>query len=1168
MKMAKQQYKKSLFSVHFMATSAMAVGVLSTAMTAHAAPVLDHVVAGGVTVDNVTGVGNVTVTQTTNQGVVNWNNFNIAPTETTQFVQPSANSVTLNRVTGDANPSQIMGTLNANGKVAIVNPNGIVFGKNSKVDVAGLVATTADIDSDAFMAGSTHFNQYGADNASVVNKGSITAQDGGLVALVAPNVKNSGVITARQGTVLLGGAKGATIDLYGDGLVNFAIEGESGGNNAVDVTTSGKIIADGGFVHIEANQASTVVDQVINMQGYVQADSLVEASGDIVIGNIEVDSKNGNALVGGTLQASGATSKGGDITINGKKVTVNESASLDVSGAEQGGKITVKSEDLVFGGTVDATGAKGGTVTFDPASIYLNDGGFNGKVNNLSETLVESISQSGAHVVVEAEDKVQLGNLSDDALTGGNGDITFKTISNVGKVIFSDKKDSIETTGGDIHLTAASGGIDVGSLSTKKGDVFLKTTHGGDISAKNLSVTHGDKKATVSALSDGSIDVNNVIVHVSDASGESSVVLHAKHDVHVKRDVEVIAKAGAGGVATDDVIAHIDIDAGKTITVGNDLRSFAENENAPGVASSQNTVAIIDLHAGKSIDLDHTEAHAYGGSDATSHVNMTSPLIAVRDDVESHAINNATTGGSQQGYIDILGQVTAYVKDYVTDFEATTDVVIDGDVRGVSTSDADVGLPKVIDANQAVRIIAGNLAQVTGTMSSLLADLVVRAGTGGVDIGDVSTGQDISGLVLNQEEGAFEAGSIDLRTAKGSGGDIKAGLLSVMGTAKDTAVTVSADGSATLSGINAQVLDYPDPGSQDTLHISVRAEKDVTINGDVLAKAMDDQGRTRNASVDVKIKAGNALAIGGDVLADAVAGNRGKKGDTGSSQAHVELAAGTALTVGDVLVKAFGGDTANARTTIVSGGTVAVGDMRVESASATGEANSYLGIVAAGTEAEDDSQITYNGAIPFASANSATLTSRYDAVDVQSDGRAEISIVAKPSSSGGSSSGGSSSGGSSSGGSSSGGSSSGGSSSGGSSSGGSSSSGGGSSSGGSSSGGVVPVPPSSNRSPFGLNALSILIDPDFQKNLYSFFGETIGNPYYYGNTDVNLTLLSGNRKSGAVTAPNIANLSAESLGAIAPAAGGASGEGDCGNNYLDAGFSTGFNNTTCREEAL
>jgi filamentous hemagglutinin family protein len=202
MKTVKKQRVKSSFSVRLTASTALAAGVLSVAMSAQAAPVLDHVVAGGVSVDNLTGVGNVTVTQTTDKGVVNWNSFNIGTTETTQFVQPSANAVTLNRVTGDTNPSQIMGTLTANGKVAIVNPNGVVFGNKSKVDVAGLVATTADMNSDEFMAGGTAFNKDGAAGATVENQGSITAKEGGLVALVAPNVKNSGVITARKGSVI------------------------------------------------------------------------------------------------------------------------------------------------------------------------------------------------------------------------------------------------------------------------------------------------------------------------------------------------------------------------------------------------------------------------------------------------------------------------------------------------------------------------------------------------------------------------------------------------------------------------------------------------------------------------------------------------------------------------------------------------------------------------------------------------------------------------------------------------------------------------------------------------------------------------------------------------------------------------------------------------------
>jgi len=1271
MKNTKKQHIKSAFSTKLVASSALAAGVLGVAMSAQAAPVLDHVVAGGVSVDNTSGIGNVVVTQTTNQGVVNWQNFNIGKTESTQFVQPSANSVTLNRVTGDSNPSQILGSLTANGKVAIVNPNGVVFGRDSKVDVAGLVATTADIDSDAFMTGGTSFNKAGAAGATVDNQGSITAKDGGLVALVAPNVKNSGVITARKGTVILGGAQGASLDLYGDGLVNFAITGESGGNNAVEVTSSGKVIADAGHVYIAANQASSVVDNVINMQGYVQANSVTEGTDGVVIGSVHVDSGEGNTLITGKINASGgASGVGGNVVLRGHDIkvqatddkayinvrggkqggTIDAQASnlleigqaapavvtgsgveaarvietptanvlldasstgegarggrvtlkssnedglgavkvwsngtLDASGTSKGGDIEVSGDHLVFSGGVDARGAEGGTVVFDPKKIRITDGAASGKLDTLAEETIEGISKSGANVVVAAQDEIQVNNLTDNKLRGGDGDITLKTTSDAGKISFNSKKDTISTQKGDVTVSAASGGVYIGNITTESGNINVSTVNGGDISTGRLSVTHGVGAATIKADAAGSLHVKDVSIKVADGKGESAAVLKAGKDITVDHNVSVVVKGTAdateghveylraadsvgggedsvGGSVdpvTGDIAAVVDIHAGGSVKVGNDLEATVDTDGSQSISSA------IRVHAADELDIDHTHAHAFGGSDATAQVTLDATTLDIRDDVESYSKNATNDAAHQFGSIDIAGQVTAYIKDFVTDFEATNDVHVVGNIHAVSTSDKDVGATHAVNAHQALRLVAGDVVTVAGDISSLLADIVVRAGAGGIDVGNISTGQDISGLVFGQEEGAFEAGSIHLYTTKGSAGDIKAGDLTLTGTMGKGEVKVTTDGNIDVGGIDAQVLDFPDPGSQTTLDVIVRAGKNVDIHGDVVAKSLDNQGATRRAENTVTIEAGKALTIDGDVITQATGGHRHlRETDSGWSSTRVALTAGEALTVGDVLVKALGGDTSKARADIVSGGTVSVGDVRVEASTTEGleaaSADAYLSIVAAGTDVEDDSKITYTGATPYAAANSTTLTSRYDAVNVAGNDRAEISIVKLGSSSGGSSSGGSSSGGSSSGGSSSGGSSSGGSSSGGSSS-------GGSSSGGTSSGGAVN--PTLTISPLALDELAALRDSSFSKDRYSFFGETMGKPYYFGNTDVNLTLLSGKR--AAPTTP-ATNLSPEALGGIAPAAGGAaaSGEGDCGNNYLDNGFSTGFNDETCREDVL
>jgi filamentous hemagglutinin family protein len=82
--------------------------------------------------------GNTLTVNNSNGAVINWQGFSIAPEETTRFIQPSADSRVLNKVTG-ADPSQLLGTLQSNGKVFLINPAGVLVGEGAKIDVAGFV---------------------------------------------------------------------------------------------------------------------------------------------------------------------------------------------------------------------------------------------------------------------------------------------------------------------------------------------------------------------------------------------------------------------------------------------------------------------------------------------------------------------------------------------------------------------------------------------------------------------------------------------------------------------------------------------------------------------------------------------------------------------------------------------------------------------------------------------------------------------------------------------------------------------------------------------------------------------------------------------------------------------------------------------------------------------
>ncbi|HMB42980.1 MAG TPA: filamentous hemagglutinin N-terminal domain-containing protein [Luteimonas sp.] len=268
--------------------------LLVLATTGHASGLVGGVVAGGnATIAN--NGPNTTITQTTANVVINWDSFSIGSGETVQFVQPDSNSVALNRVIG-TDPSVILGNLSSNGKVFILNPNGILFGAGSSVNVGGLVATTMGITDADFMAG--HYAFTGAGPGAIVNKGRINATDGGYVALMGRSVSNQGVISARLGTVALAAGEDVTLDVAGDGLLNVSV---SRGAVKALVDNGGMIQADGGHVLLTAQAAGDLLDTVVNNTGVIQAQTLQDHNGTILL---LADKQSGTVNARGTIDAS------------------------------------------------------------------------------------------------------------------------------------------------------------------------------------------------------------------------------------------------------------------------------------------------------------------------------------------------------------------------------------------------------------------------------------------------------------------------------------------------------------------------------------------------------------------------------------------------------------------------------------------------------------------------------------------------------------------------------------------------------------------------------------------------------------------------------------------------------------------------------------------------
>ncbi|HSM98798.1 MAG TPA: filamentous hemagglutinin N-terminal domain-containing protein, partial [Gallionella sp.] len=289
-----------------------AVLLALSVQAAQANPVGGNVVNGSASFS--TSGNTLTVTNTPGT-IINWQGFSIGSSEATYFAQQSSSSTVLNRVVGN-DPSNVLGRLGSNGRVFLVNPNGILFGAGAIVDVAGLVASTLNLSDADFLAGNYHFTAVpGAANVS--NAGNITSQDNGQIYLIAPNVENTGVITAPNGEILL--AAGSSVDLVNTNDPNLRVSITA---PAGDATNIGQLIASSGSLGLFGT--------VVRNSGIANADSATMEGGRIVF------KASQRVEAGGTISAQGAG--GGTISMlaDMQSGTVSVSGTLDASAPVSG----------------------------------------------------------------------------------------------------------------------------------------------------------------------------------------------------------------------------------------------------------------------------------------------------------------------------------------------------------------------------------------------------------------------------------------------------------------------------------------------------------------------------------------------------------------------------------------------------------------------------------------------------------------------------------------------------------------------------------------------------------------------------------------------------------------------------------------------------------------
>jgi filamentous hemagglutinin family protein len=298
-------------------------------------PIGEQVVGGAATISRQQAT--MTINQSTSRAAIDWHTFDIGSQAHVNIRQPSTDSVLFNRILGN-NPSQIFGGLTANGQVYLSNPSGFYFAPSASVNVGGLVATTHQLSLDEFMAGRDRFSRNGS-TGRILNEGHLKAALGGYIALLAPEVRNHGVIMAELGTVAL--AAGEAYELRFDPARRLEGLRVEPAQIRTLVENKQAVLAPGGLIVLSAQGASQLQGSVVRHDGTLEASSLVSKGGRIML--------EGDAITLGahsTTTASGATG-GGEVLVGGgwqgsgemrqaTTVTMASDSHIDVSATQRG----------------------------------------------------------------------------------------------------------------------------------------------------------------------------------------------------------------------------------------------------------------------------------------------------------------------------------------------------------------------------------------------------------------------------------------------------------------------------------------------------------------------------------------------------------------------------------------------------------------------------------------------------------------------------------------------------------------------------------------------------------------------------------------------------------------------------------------------------------------
>jgi len=567
MKLTQRNFPRRSFPTHFK-RSLVFIAVLTCMTSTFANPVAPVVSAGGAVITQTPG--NTQIQQSTQNAIIDWKSFNIGVHEKTNFQQP-ANGVTLNRINSNYGASQIYGALTATGRLILVNAAGIYFGPTAMVNVGSIIASTTDISNTNFMAGQYIFDQPTTMNSKIINAGMIKVADNGLVALVGANVTNTGLIQANLGTVILATGDKFTFDFFGDQLINFSVDQAT--SQSGKIMNNGAILANGGKILISAQTASQVLDNTINMNGVLQANSVSQQNGDIIL-----EANNGGVNIRGDILAEGqiAGTNGGNISISSKYINIASGAKVSVSGDAGGGNIT-------FGFT-DANGNPTNAVSITTnfcSHILANSFANNSFAGNIT-MYADNVSLQGSLESVGLGQGSSGGNVN---LYGNNVDLEEGAFINA-----SGQFGGSVNLGGNPYTTSGkttSSFVDFDLFTYVAAQGLGLNSSGGSVNASgDLTLVGGviDVSARSTGSSGGSVQLSGQNVHL-----QSFSIVNASGDVlggSIILGVNPALSIPTSATINVDASSYLSVAAHGTNALGGTLSVFGDDVNINGVLNA------------------------------------------------------------------------------------------------------------------------------------------------------------------------------------------------------------------------------------------------------------------------------------------------------------------------------------------------------------------------------------------------------------------------------------------------------------------------------------------------------------------------------------------------------------------------------------------------------